>query len=111
MAHPDPGLTRQDSEDGELVDEWTPEPAPGRKQNYQTVALLDSTVLLMCTWIPPLQSLATSLFLIEASIFAILKGLQFCVLRFDHNDLKTLEDGVLLSVETERRKRRGPLTR
>ena len=45
--------------------------------------------------------------------FAIQKGLQIsrCTVRwFDHNDLKSLED-VLLSVEKERRKRRGPLTR
>ncbi|KAH8980688.1 serine palmitoyltransferase [Lactarius akahatsu] len=45
--------------------------------------------------------------------FAIQKGLQISrstVRWFDHNDLKNLED-VLLSVEKERRKRRGPLTR
>ncbi|KAH9165709.1 serine palmitoyltransferase [Lactarius sanguifluus] len=45
--------------------------------------------------------------------FAIQKGLQFShsTLRwFDHNDLKSLED-VLVSVEKDRRKRRGPLTR
>ncbi len=45
--------------------------------------------------------------------FAIQKGLQISrstVRWFDHNDLKSLED-VLLSVEKERRKRRGPLTR
>ena len=45
--------------------------------------------------------------------FAIQKGLQIsrCTVRwFDHNDLKSLEE-VLLSVEKERRKRRGPLTR
>ena len=45
--------------------------------------------------------------------FAIQKGLQIsrCTVRwFDHNDLKSLED-VLLGVEKERRKRRGPLTR
>ena len=45
--------------------------------------------------------------------FTIQKGLQIsrCTVRcFDHNDLKSLED-VLLSVEKERRKRRGPLTR
>ncbi|KAH8980690.1 serine palmitoyltransferase [Lactarius akahatsu] len=45
--------------------------------------------------------------------FAIQKGLQTSrstVRWFDHNDLKNLED-VLLSVEKERRKRRGPLTR
>ncbi|KAH8988169.1 hypothetical protein EDB86DRAFT_2832032 [Lactarius hatsudake] len=59
MAHPDPGSTRQDSEAGELVDEWTPEPAPGNKTIKArdrdsgdmvsvAVALLpvDSTVLL-----------------------------------------------------------------
>ncbi|KAH9034376.1 pyridoxal phosphate-dependent transferase [Lactarius deliciosus] len=45
--------------------------------------------------------------------FAIQKGLQISrstVRWFDHNDLKSLGD-VLLSVEKERRKRRGPLTR
>ncbi|KAH9018455.1 serine palmitoyltransferase [Lactarius hengduanensis] len=45
--------------------------------------------------------------------FAIKKGLQISrstVRWFDHNDLNGLED-VLLSVEKERRKRRGPLTR
>ncbi|KAH9034364.1 serine palmitoyltransferase [Lactarius deliciosus] len=45
--------------------------------------------------------------------FAIQKGLEISrstVRWFDHNDLKSLED-VLLSVEKERRKRRGPLTR
>ncbi|KAH8980692.1 serine palmitoyltransferase [Lactarius akahatsu] len=45
--------------------------------------------------------------------FAIQKGLQISrstVRWFDHNDLKGLED-VLPSVEKERRKRRGPLTR
>ncbi|KAH8988180.1 serine palmitoyltransferase [Lactarius hatsudake] len=45
--------------------------------------------------------------------FAIQKGLQISrstVRWFDHNDLKGLED-VLLSVEKECRKRRGPLTR
>ena len=45
--------------------------------------------------------------------FAIQKGLQIsrCTVRwFDHNDLKSLVD-VLLGVEKEPRKRRGPLTR
>ena len=45
--------------------------------------------------------------------FAIQKGLQnsLSTIRwFEHNDLRSLED-VLLSVEKERRKRRGPLTR
>ncbi|KAH9009372.1 serine palmitoyltransferase [Lactarius deliciosus] len=45
--------------------------------------------------------------------FAIQKGLQISqstVRWFDHNNLKGLED-VLLSIEKERRKRRGPLTR
>ncbi|KAN0139450.1 Pyridoxal phosphate-dependent transferase [Lactarius tabidus] len=45
--------------------------------------------------------------------FAIQKGLQISrstVRWFEHNDLRSLE-GVLLSVEKERRKRRGPLTR
>jgi serine palmitoyltransferase len=45
--------------------------------------------------------------------FVIQKGLQIsrCTVRwFDHNVLKSLEE-VLLSVEKERRKRRGPLTR
>lgn len=45
--------------------------------------------------------------------FAIQKGLQISrstIRWFDHNDLKSLED-VLQSVEKERRKRRGPLTR
>ncbi|KAI9438081.1 serine palmitoyltransferase [Lactarius indigo] len=45
--------------------------------------------------------------------FAIQKGLQISrstIRWFDHNDPKSLED-VLLSVEKERRKRRGPLTR
>ena len=45
--------------------------------------------------------------------FAIQKGLQISrstVRWFEHNDLRSLED-VLLSVEKERRERRGPLTR
>jgi len=45
--------------------------------------------------------------------FAIQKGIQISrstVRWFDHNDLKSLED-VLESVEKERKKRRGPLTR
>ncbi|KAH8988171.1 serine palmitoyltransferase [Lactarius hatsudake] len=45
--------------------------------------------------------------------FAIQKGLQLSrstVRWFDHNDLKSLED-VLLSVETDRQRRREPLTR
>jgi serine palmitoyltransferase len=45
--------------------------------------------------------------------FAIQKGLQISrstVRWFDHNDFKSLED-VLQSIEKERRKRRGPLTR
>ncbi|KAJ7067807.1 serine palmitoyltransferase [Mycena amicta] len=45
--------------------------------------------------------------------FAIQKGLQISrstVRWYDHNDLKSLED-VLDSVEKERKKRRGPLTR
>ncbi|KAG6837531.1 hypothetical protein H0H93_007712 [Arthromyces matolae] len=45
--------------------------------------------------------------------FAIHKGIQISrstVRWFDHNDLKSLED-VLESVERERKKRRGPLTR
>lgn len=45
--------------------------------------------------------------------FAIQKGLQISrstIRWFEHNDLKSLED-VLQSVEKERRKRRGPLTR
>src|SRR6266702_2467071 len=45
--------------------------------------------------------------------FAIQKGLQISrstVRWFNHDDLRSLED-VLLSVETERRKRRVPLTR
>ncbi|KAI0316890.1 serine palmitoyltransferase [Amylostereum chailletii] len=45
--------------------------------------------------------------------FAIQKGLQISrstIRWFDHNDLKSLED-VLISVEKDRKKRRGPLTR
>lgn len=45
--------------------------------------------------------------------FAIQKGLQVSrstIRWFDHNDLKSLED-VLQTIEKERRKRRGPLTR
>jgi serine palmitoyltransferase len=45
--------------------------------------------------------------------FAIQKGIQISrsnVRWFDHNDLKSLED-VLESVEKDRKKRRGPLTR
>lgn len=45
--------------------------------------------------------------------FAIQKGLQIsrsAVHWFKHNDLRSLED-VFLSVEKERRKHRGPLTR
>src|ERR1700722_3313073 len=45
--------------------------------------------------------------------FAIQKGIQISrstVRWFDHNDLKSLEE-VLDSVEKDRRKRRGPLTR
>lgn len=45
--------------------------------------------------------------------FAIQKGLQISrstVRWFDHNDLKSLEE-VLESVEKERRKKKGPLTR
>ena len=45
--------------------------------------------------------------------FAIQKGLQISlstVRWFEHSDLRSLED-VLLSVEKERRKRHGPLTR
>lgn len=45
--------------------------------------------------------------------FVIQKGIQISrstVRWFDHNDLKSLED-VLESVEKERRKKRGPLTR
>ena len=45
--------------------------------------------------------------------FAIQKGLQISrstVRWYDHNDLKSLEE-VLLGIEKERRKRRGPLTR
>ena len=45
--------------------------------------------------------------------FAIQKGIQISrstVRWFDHNDLGSLEE-VLLSVEKERKKRRGPLTR
>ncbi|KAI0772737.1 serine palmitoyltransferase [Trametes elegans] len=45
--------------------------------------------------------------------FAIQKGLQIsrCTIRwYDHNDMKSLEH-VLESVEKERRKRKGPLTR
>ncbi|KAF9001202.1 serine palmitoyltransferase [Cyathus striatus] len=45
--------------------------------------------------------------------FAIQKGIQISrstVRWFDHNDLKSLDD-VLESVERERKKRRGPLTR
>ncbi len=45
--------------------------------------------------------------------FAIQKGIQISrstVRWFDHNDLKSLEE-VLESVEKERKKRRGPLTR
>ena len=45
--------------------------------------------------------------------FAIQKGIQISrstVRWYDHNDLKSLED-VLDSVEKERKKRRGPLTR
>lgn len=45
--------------------------------------------------------------------FAIQKGLQIsrCTVRwYDHNDMKSLEH-VLESVEKERRKRKGPLTR
>jgi len=45
--------------------------------------------------------------------FAIQKGIQISrstVRWFDHNDLKSLEE-VLISVEKERKKRRGPLTR
>lgn len=45
--------------------------------------------------------------------FAIQKGIQVSrstIRWYDHNDLKSLED-VLISVEKERKKRRGPLTR
>ncbi|KIJ64715.1 hypothetical protein HYDPIDRAFT_111301 [Hydnomerulius pinastri MD-312] len=45
--------------------------------------------------------------------FAIQKGIHISrstVRWFDHNDLKSLED-VLISVEKDRKKRRGPLTR
>ena len=45
--------------------------------------------------------------------FAIQKGLQIsrCTVRwYDHNDMDSLEH-VLESVEKERKKRRGPLTR
>lgn len=45
--------------------------------------------------------------------FTIQKGLQISrstIRWFDHNDMQSLED-VLVSVEKERRKRRGPLTR
>ena len=45
--------------------------------------------------------------------FAIQKGIQISrstVRWFDHNDLGSLEE-VLISVEKERKKRRGPLTR
>ncbi|KAH9983383.1 serine palmitoyltransferase [Russula compacta] len=45
--------------------------------------------------------------------FTIQKGLQISrstIRWFDHNDLKSLED-VLQSIEKERRKRRGPITR
>lgn len=45
--------------------------------------------------------------------FPIQKGMQISrstIRWFDHNDLKSLED-VLISVEKERKKRRGPLTR
>ncbi|KAF9225009.1 PLP-dependent transferase [Gyrodon lividus] len=45
--------------------------------------------------------------------FAIQKGIQISrstVRWYDHNDLKSLED-VLISVEKERKKRKGPLTR
>jgi len=45
--------------------------------------------------------------------FTIQKGLQISrstVRWYDHNDLKSLED-VLLGIDKERRKRRGPLTR
>jgi len=45
--------------------------------------------------------------------FAIQKGIQISrstVRWYDHNDLKSLED-TLISVEKERKKRKGPLTR
>ncbi|KAG9310150.1 serine palmitoyltransferase [Chiua virens] len=45
--------------------------------------------------------------------FSIQKGIQISrstVRWYDHNDLKSLED-VLVSIERERKKRRGPLTR
>jgi serine palmitoyltransferase len=45
--------------------------------------------------------------------FAIQKGIQISrstVRWFDHNDLNSLEE-VLISIEKERKKRRGPLTR
>lgn len=44
---------------------------------------------------------------------AIQKGIQISrstIRWYDHNDLKNLED-VLISVERERKKRKGPLTR
>ena len=45
--------------------------------------------------------------------FAIQKGIQISrstIRWYDHNDLKSLED-VLISIEKERKKRKGPLTR
>ena len=45
--------------------------------------------------------------------FAIQKGIESSrstIRWYDHNDLKSLED-VLISVEKERKKRKGPLTR
>lgn len=45
--------------------------------------------------------------------FAIQKGIQISrstIRWYDHNDLKSLEE-VLISVEKERKKRKGPLTR
>lgn len=45
--------------------------------------------------------------------FAIQKGIQISrstIRWYDHNDLKSLED-ILISVEKERKKRKGPLTR
>ncbi|KAH9032092.1 serine palmitoyltransferase [Lactarius hengduanensis] len=64
-------------------------------------------------WFPPMQSVVTSLSLTGVSTLPFKKGLHISrstVRWFDYNDLKSLED-VLLSVEKEHRKRRGPLTR
>ncbi|KAH8976907.1 pyridoxal phosphate-dependent transferase [Lactarius hatsudake] len=88
-----------------------------RKYGVVAVALLGSTVLLGFSTIPcVISAFAKCGDIITADWgvnFAIQKGLEISrstVRWFDHNDLKGLED-VLLSVEKEHCKRRGPLTR